>query len=399
MKELRIGILGNVDSGKSTLISVLKEKKLDNGRGLARSLIFKHKHEKQSGRTSSITHHYMNENNTILSFIDLAGHEKYYKTTVFGVNCCSLDYIILVIGANMGVSRMMIEHLTLILVLKLPFIIVISKLDLCPENILKETINEIKSLLKKYKVNKDCLFIDEKNYQSNTEFKENKIIPFFKVSNTQGTNINILRHYILNLPLHKDWNKLKLEKQFAIIEDIFFVTGVGLVLSCTITSGIINKSDKIMMGPFNGKFIELTIKSIHDNFHTHVDNISAGSSGCFNIKCSEKKFTLKRDMIKKGMILVDKTDEKFTYKEFEAKVKILHHPTTIKVNYEAMIHCGSVKQSAKIIHINDVLLRTGDQSIVKFRFKKTPEFLQENKQIIFREGNTKGIGYITKLIK
>ena len=64
-----------------------------------------------------------------------------------------------------------------------------------------------------------------------------------------------------------------------------------------------------------------------------------------------------------------------------------------------MIHCGSVKQSAKIIHIKDALLRTGDQSIVKFRFKKTPEFIQENKQIIFREGNTKGIGYITKLIK
>ena len=40
---------------------------------------------------------------------------------------------------------MMIEHLTLIIVLKLPFIIVISKSDLCPENILKETINEIKT--------------------------------------------------------------------------------------------------------------------------------------------------------------------------------------------------------------------------------------------------------------
>ena len=35
MKETRIGILGNVDSGKSTIISVLKEKILDNGRGLA----------------------------------------------------------------------------------------------------------------------------------------------------------------------------------------------------------------------------------------------------------------------------------------------------------------------------------------------------------------------------
>ena len=34
----------------------------------------------------------------------------------------------------------------------------------------------------------------------------------------------------------------------------------------------------------------------------------------------------------------------------------------------------------------------GDGSIVKFKFKKKPEFIQENKQIIFREGQTKGFG-------
>ena len=43
-------------------------------------------------------------------------------------------------------------------------------------------------------------------------------------------------------------------------------------------------------------------------------------------------------------------------------------------------------------------LRTGDTSIVIFRFKKKPEFIQENKQIIFREGQTKGIGWITKIL-
>ena len=37
-------------------------------------------------------------------------------------------------------------------------------------------------------------------------------------------------------------------------------------------------------------------------------------------------------------------------------------------------------------------------SLVTFKFKKKPEFIQINKQIIFREGQTKGIGMITKLI-
>ena len=122
------------------------------------------------------------------------------------------------------------------------------------------------------------------------------------------------------------------------------------------------------------------------------------------------------------MILLDKTHDNHTYREFEAKIQILHHPTTIKENYETTIHCGSIRQIATIIKIknknkedinndnrevntdncNDneeiCYLRTGDTSTVVFRFKKKPEFIQENKQIIFREGQTKGIGWITKII-
>ena len=82
-KEIKFCIIGSVDAGKSSLISVLVNKKLDDGRGLARQKIFRHQHEKESGRTSSISSHYLkvNEDKT-LTFIDLAGHEKYLKTTI-----------------------------------------------------------------------------------------------------------------------------------------------------------------------------------------------------------------------------------------------------------------------------------------------------------------------------
>ena len=59
MKEIRIAVLGNVDSGKTTLISSLSNKILDDGRGFARSKVFKHKHEIDTGRTSSISHNFM----------------------------------------------------------------------------------------------------------------------------------------------------------------------------------------------------------------------------------------------------------------------------------------------------------------------------------------------------
>ena len=54
--DIRIAVLGNVEAGKSTLLGVLTQGELDNGRGRARLNLFRHLHEIQSGRTSSISH-------------------------------------------------------------------------------------------------------------------------------------------------------------------------------------------------------------------------------------------------------------------------------------------------------------------------------------------------------
>ena len=55
--EIRIGVIGNVDVGKSSLISVLTNNILDNGRGSARSQVMKHPHEKTTGE-HLILYHY-----------------------------------------------------------------------------------------------------------------------------------------------------------------------------------------------------------------------------------------------------------------------------------------------------------------------------------------------------
>lgn len=53
-------VAGSMDSGKSTVVAVLTHGAdgrplLDNGRGSARMAVFRHKHEIESGRTSSIS--------------------------------------------------------------------------------------------------------------------------------------------------------------------------------------------------------------------------------------------------------------------------------------------------------------------------------------------------------
>lgn len=50
------------------------------------------------------------------------------------------DYACLIVGANMGVVGMCKEHMGVALALKVPVFFVITKVDICPEHILKQTV-------------------------------------------------------------------------------------------------------------------------------------------------------------------------------------------------------------------------------------------------------------------
>lgn len=138
--EIRVAVVGNVDAGKSTLLGVLTHAELDNGRGHARQKLFRHKHEMESGRTSSvgndilgfdskgnncinikyIKYIFVYEGNVVnqpehgsldwvkicersskvITFIDLAGHERYLKTTVFGMTGHAPDFGMLMVKSR-----------------------------------------------------------------------------------------------------------------------------------------------------------------------------------------------------------------------------------------------------------------------------------------------------------
>lgn len=83
-----------------------------------------------------------------MTFLDLCGHEKYLKTTMFGLVGLLPDYSMIIVGANMGVSRMTKEHLGISLALKVPIFIVITKIDIAPENVYEETKSTLIKILK-----------------------------------------------------------------------------------------------------------------------------------------------------------------------------------------------------------------------------------------------------------
>ena len=93
--EIRIAAIGNVDSAKSTTISVIKNNIKDDGRGFARNKILKYKHEFNTGRTSSITQSFINnKGKKILSIGDNL------NTDIKGANLLNYDSLIISNGIH-----------------------------------------------------------------------------------------------------------------------------------------------------------------------------------------------------------------------------------------------------------------------------------------------------------
>ena len=63
---------------------------------------------------------------------DLAGHERYLKTTLYGLTSGAPSCVILVIGANAGVIGMSKEHLAVALALSVPIVVCITKVPRDP---------------------------------------------------------------------------------------------------------------------------------------------------------------------------------------------------------------------------------------------------------------------------
>lgn len=76
-EEVRILLLGDSRVGKTTFLAYLINNKLDLN---SRMFIFNHKHEMESGKTSSFNHQYIFYENKKYVFLDTPGDEIYWKT-------------------------------------------------------------------------------------------------------------------------------------------------------------------------------------------------------------------------------------------------------------------------------------------------------------------------------
>jgi GTPase len=74
-----------------------------------------------------------------------------------------------------------------------------------------------------------------------------------------------------------------------------------------------------------------------------------------------------------------------------------HVNTRTAAHFQAMIHCGAIRQTASIVGMDRDHLRTGDKTVARFRFVRYPEYLRPGLRLVFREGRTKAVGLVAAI--
>ncbi|KAF2685784.1 hypothetical protein K458DRAFT_387737 [Lentithecium fluviatile CBS 122367] len=207
IEQLRVSLTGATMSGKSSLLGTLSTGTLDNGRGKSRLSLLRHRHEIESGITSSITQELIGYNDLVgveggrtsaqvvnygssdvSSWVDIhaaaesssagrlvfltdsAGHPRFRRTTVRGLVGWDPHYTLLCIPADntenssgkisaspttkelLGEGAADLDlsqgQLQLCLALELPLLVVITKYDLATKAGLRAVVSKVLSTLK-----------------------------------------------------------------------------------------------------------------------------------------------------------------------------------------------------------------------------------------------------------
>merc|ERR1711953_594124 len=168
------------------------------------------------------------------------------------------DFGMLMVGSNAGIVGMTKEHLGLALALSVPVFVVVTKIDMCPTNVLQETLKLLIRILKSPGCRKFPVLVKSQDdvILSATKFVSERLCPIFQVSNVTGENLDLLKNF-MNLLSSRQPNTDEHPSEFQ-IDDIYSVPGVGTVVAGTMLRGTVNLNDNLLLGPDSlGEFVNV----------------------------------------------------------------------------------------------------------------------------------------------
>jgi elongation factor 1-alpha len=177
------------------------------------------------------------------------------------------------------------------------------------------------------------------------------------------------------------------------IDRVYNIEGVGSVVSGSIMQGRLRAGSDLLIGPDpKGVFRPVKARSIEMHY-ARVAEAEAGYIVGIAIR------GISHEEIRRGMVLCDASFAPRAVWSFKADLLILTHPTRVASGYEPVLHCHTISHTVKLTLVDKEYLKPGEQGEVIMEFKYSPWLIREGDKFVIREGRTKGIGQVTKILR
>ena len=422
-EHINLVFIGHVDHGKSTTVGrllfdtgnvteqdmrKLKEKAQQLGKGGFEFAFVMDtlKEEQERGVTIDLSHKRFDTDKYYFTIIDAPGHKDFIKNMITGAS--QADCGVLVVAGNDGVNAQTIEHLKLSKIFGVgQLLIAVNKMDISgvdfSEKRFKEVVEDVKRHAAQAGWKIDTLrFIPIASLPGENITKKSEKMPWWTGDNLLAAiNKFEIPQKPVNLPLRLP------------IQDVYNITGIGVVPVCRIETGVMKVGDKIMIVPGReGKGVPGEVKSI-EMHHESVTQAEPGDNIGFNIRGLGKKD------ITRGDVLGSADNVPTVATEFTAQVVVMNHPSVITVGYTPVFHIHTAQVACQFVEIikkinpatgqevteNKEILKSGDAAIVKIRpvqplvIEKNTAIPQLSRFAIRDSGSTVGAGMCMDLVK
>jgi len=371
--HINLVFIGHVDHGKSTLVGRLlydsgnlPESELRKLRELAKELgksgfefafvMDQLKEERQRGVTIDLSHQKFVTPKYEFTIIDAPGHRDFIKNMITGTS--QADAAVLVVAATDGVMEQTKEHLFLCKTLGVKQLMVaVNKMDAVKYD--KARFEKVKS--------------DMENLLRKVGFKPENI-PFLATSGWEGDNVakksaNMSWYTGKTLVEQMDFLQLP-EKPTNLplrlpIQDVYNITGIGVVPVGRVETGILKVNDKVIIVPGReGKGVEGEVKTI-EMHHEQIQQAEPGDNIGFSVRGIGKKD------IARGDVLGHTTNPPTIAKEFIAQIVVLNHPTVLTAGYTPVFHIHTAQVACQFAELIEQIDPASGQVI-----KQKPDMLK-----------------------
>ena len=419
--HINLVFIGHVDHGKSTSVGrllfdsgnideqtmrKLKEKAQELGKGgFEFAFVMDNlKEERERGVTIDLAHKKFESPKYFFTIIDAPGHRDFVKNMITGAS--QADAGVLSVAANDGVMAQTKEHVFLSRTLGVSQLIVsVNKMDMkdYAEDAFNKVKEQVTALIKTVGYNPEQVqFVPISALQGDNVAKKSDKMAWYKGPTLLEALDNLTPpEKPTNLPFRLP------------IQDVYNITGIGVVPVGRVETGIVKIGDKIIAVPGReGKGVPGEVKSI-EMHHEQYKQAGPGDNIGFNIRGFGKTD------IARGDVLGHTDNPPTVASEFTAQMVVLNHPTVVTVGYTPVFHIHTAQVACQILAIekklnpatgevlaeNPDFIKNGDAAIVKFK-PVTPMVIETQKEIpqlsrfaIRDSGTTVAAGMCISLVK